>query len=384
MKRSTRGEGRIYERGGVWWIRYFDRGQERRESAQKVTGDGSQESAEKLLRRRLHERDEGRLPGRATATTVAELRRLLRDDYGARGLRSWATARGSLEHVVGYFGPASSAAAITYDALLGYVRHRRTKEGAAAATVRNELVYLRRGMRLARMTAAFALPEFPKIDVDNARMGFFEDDEAEGLLAKLREASVDVADAVEFLAWTGWRKSEALGLTWAECDVKAQTLLLPASRAKGKAARVLPYGGLPELVELLQRRRALVSGLELRTGERGIPWVFCWTKGRRPGRRIAGEGDFYRRWREALKAAELPAKRIPHDLRRSMARRGRRLGIPESVLMRIGGWKTRTIFARYSIVSDRDVEDALGQFSARETAQEPAQSARKAKPRKGA
>ena len=217
-------------------------------------------------------------------------------------------------------------------------------------------------------------PEFPRIEIDNARMGFFDDDEIDRLLDALRQTAPDLADVFEFLAWTGWRKREALGLTWREVDVKTKTLLLPARRAKGKAARPLPYGALPELVELLQRRRTSVSELELRTGRRGIPWVFCWTRGHRVGERIAGAGDLYRRWREALKAAGLPPDRVPHDLRRSMARRGRRLGIPEVVLMRIGGWKTRTIFERYSIIADKDVEAAMGQFSTREPAQKPAQS----------
>ena len=368
--------GRVFRRGEVWWIRYFVRGEERRESALQITGDGSEESAKKLLRKRLVERDEGQLPARSAGTTLSTWRALVKADYGARGLRSIATALDAFKHCVGYFGAEGSASAITYDVLLRYVQHRREVEGAAPATVRNELVYLRRGMVLARKANRFGeLPEFPHIEVDNARMGFFEDDELEPLLAALHEISPDIADVFKFLAWTGWRKREALGLTWGECDIKARTLLLPARRAKGKAPRPLPFGEHPELVELLQRRRKLVSELELRTGRRGIEWVFCWTRGRRVGERIAGAGDFYRRWREALRTAGLSEDRIPHDLRRSMARRGRQLGISEAVLMRIGGWKTRTIFDRYSIVADRDVETALGQFSAKaRTAQRTAQS----------
>jgi integrase len=143
------------------------------------------------------------------------------------------------------------------------------------------------------------------------------DDDLGRLLGTLREAVPDVADVAEFLAWTGWRREEALGLTWREVNVKAQTLLLPASRAKGKAPRSLRFAELPELVELLQRRRKLVSEVELKTGERGIAWVFCWTQGRRRGQRIAGQGDFYRRWREALATASLLEEHIPHDPHRN-------------------------------------------------------------------
>ena len=187
-KRGARGMGRVYRRGDVYWIRYFVRGEERRESALQVTGDGSEESAKRLLRKRLVERDEGQLPARSAGTTLSILRTLVKADYGARGLRSIATALDAFKHCVGYFGLEASASAITYDVLLRYVQHRREVEGAAPATVRNELVYLRRGMVLARKANRLSeLPEFPHIEVDNARMGFFEDDELDRLLAALRE-----------------------------------------------------------------------------------------------------------------------------------------------------------------------------------------------------
>lgn len=48
-----------------------------------------------------------------------------------------------------------------------------------------------------------------------------------------------------------------------------------------------------------------------------------------------------------------------HDLRRTAARNYRRLGVGETVIMRIGGWKTRSVFERYNIVTQTDVLDAV-------------------------
>ncbi len=65
----------------------------------------------------------------------------------------------------------------------------------------------------------------------------------------------------------------------------------------------------------------------------------------------------YKAWRSACKRAKIPGRR-PHDFRRTMARNYRRSGEAEDVIMKIGGWKTRSVFERYNIVSEDDLRRA--------------------------
>jgi integrase len=56
-----------------------------------------------------------------------------------------------------------------------------------------------------------------------------------------------------------------------------------------------------------------------------------------------------------------------HDLRRTAARNLRRAGIAEGVIMKIGGWRTRSVFERYAIVSQMDIQEAMQEWEAAET-----------------
>ena len=62
-------------------------------------------------------------------------------------------------------------------------------------------------------------------------------------------------------------------------------------------------------------------------------------------------------WMAACEAVGV-AGLLFHDLRRSGARNYRRAGVTDDVIMRIGGWKTASMFRRYNVVNERDLTEA--------------------------
>ena len=57
-----------------------------------------------------------------------------------------------------------------------------------------------------------------------------------------------------------------------------------------------------------------------------------------------------------------------HDLRRSAAKALRAAGVPESVVMATGGWKTAAMFRRYAIVSKADQQAVVAAIEAADAA----------------
>ena len=86
-------------------------------------------------------------------------------------------------------------------------------------------------------------------------------------------------------------------------------------------------------------------------GKSGEDHVFT----RPSGRRVC---DFRVTWKNACAHGGMPDL-LFHDLRRTGARNLRRAGVAEGIIMKIGGWRTRSVFERYAIVSRSDMNDAI-------------------------
>jgi integrase len=223
----------------------------------------------------------------------------------------------------------------------------RLDDGAARATVLKEVGTLSRMLKLSLASA----PRFTRLEIENTRTGSFTDDQLGALLGVLAkgaprtakdpevEAQPDLVAPILFAAWTGWRMvSDVFTLQWSQVDFKAGTVTR-WSRGTSKAGRhvVFPFAVVPALAALLDAQRERTSMLEKVTA-RIVPHVFH--RGGEPIR------DFYHAWRAACGRAGVPG-RIPHDLRRTAARRLRTLGLSDRDIAEICGWDTVVMVERY-------------------------------------
>jgi integrase len=345
---KARGLGRVYQRPGTqnWWVEFSFRGKKHRESSNSTR----HADAVKLLRRRQAEMGSGRLVGHdAERITFEDLAKLLTTDYEVNGRKSLERAKHSTARLREFF---SLRRALEIDAGLvnTYIKQRLTA-GAAPATVQREIAALKRMLTLALQAGMLAQrPYIPTIRADNVRQGFLEEPEFRAVQEELRP---DVADVVEFLFWSGWRKGEALPLTWSQVDFAAGVVRLEPGSTKSGDGRTLPFDALPQLAALLHRRRELTSALEEAQG-RIIPEVFH--RNGKPIHRLEGA------WRAACRRAGLEGRLI-HDMRRGAVRRLERAGVARSVAMAITGHRTESVYRRYAITCEADLREGLAKVA---------------------
>jgi integrase len=200
-------------------------------------------------------------------------------------------------------------------------------------------------------------PHVPMLQERNTRVGFFEPEQLDSVLAHLPE---EIQPVIEFAKTTGWRiASEVLPLEWRQVDMTAEEVRLDAHTTKNGEGRVFPFTA--DLRALLKARKAERD--RLKKAGHLCPYVFFrevadGRGGEKKPRRIRG---FTKAWQSACRSAGCPG-RIPHDLRRTAIRTLVRAGVPERVAMQLTGHKTRSVFERYNIVSDGDLRDAAARL----------------------
>lgn len=348
MIRRQRGTGRIFLPKGssVWWLQYYQNGVKRRESAET----SNRKDALEKLKLRIAELTTGSVIGLTPKKTrISELAEDFIRDYKINGRTSLSDAETRWRiHLEPFFG-RMKASQVTSVLLNKYVDMRQ-QVGAANGTINRELAALKRMFNLGHQATpprVFFIPHFPKLSENNVRQGFLEDVQYQRLLESCPEIWFQAL--VEAGCTYGWRIGELLKLKVNQIDLENRVIRLHPGTTKNKEGReVTMTQTIHDLFELC------VEGKE--------PKDFLFT--RPNGKNVR---DFRDAWDRARTAAGVPAL-LFHDLRRTAARNFRRAGIAEGVIMKIGGWKTRSVFERYAIVSHSDIEDALQKLELRKSA----------------
>lgn len=257
------------------------------------------------------------------------------------------------KHLRPFFG-GMKGADLTTEAIEKYIEARH-KEKASNGTINREFTILRRSLNLGRQAtpAKVVNPiKIPRLKEAKPRQGFFEHEQYQAMIRELPE---EIAPVLTFAYNTGCRKGEILALRWDQVDLGERTVRLNPGETKNEEGRIIPMTpDLHKTLAMLKRKRDEYYPES--------PWVFS-----RAGEPIK---DFYWVWRKACKAAGLwdettdRSARLLHDARRTGARNLVRAGVPESVAMAIGGWKTRSVFDRYNIVDERDIKAAAAKLGA--------------------
>jgi integrase len=344
---TQRGAGTIAKRGKIWWVQICVDGLVIRQSSKSEKYADAKRLRDKLL----GQRERGELGGHNARLSVDGLLnhfvkalavRVRPDTLKIQSLVIDANLRP-------FFGNMKGDK-ITTDILLKYRQHR-ADEGRSPSTANRELSLLRNCLRTAAhstppLLPLTAIPRFPITNEDGcARQGFLEDVAFDRLIAELPGYLVPLTTVAYN---TGIRKGELLKMGWDQVDLDGDVLLLYRGETKSGKPRTLPMLG--------DMRAVLLRARE----DRDANFPDCDRLFHRLGEPIK---DFRGAWESACERAGVADLNF-HDLRRSGARNLSRAGIPETVIMKITGHRTRSMFDTYNVTSEEDLAEAAVKLKA--------------------
>lgn len=334
-KAMPEGEKDKYLVSPKWYLQYYRNGKVFRE----CSGTDNERKAEKILQRRLAEISMGEFVSPSDRRiTVEDLYKSLLNEYEMNDRASLEGAKQRWEkRLKSVFGHLR-ACQLSTELLNTYILDRQ-KEKLSNGTINRDLAALKRAFNIAwRSTPRRVqqVPIFPHLKEGPPRKGFVEQTQYAELCKGASELWLRALLAVAYSF--GFRKGELLEMRVNQVDLLGKTIRLWRGTTKSGEPRLVSM--TPEVALLLK---------ECAHDKKPDDYVFT----RDNGKPIL---DFRERWDKLCSEAKVEL--LFHDLRRSAVRNMIRRGIPERVAMEISGHKTRSVFDRYNIVSQADLEDA--------------------------
>jgi integrase len=318
-----------------YWIRYTD---ERGTRHLENSGYATKEGARALLTERLGKIHKGEFAEyqQYKDITLKQVTDGLRNFYKQSGRRSIKKVERQLDRIDKFFGDTFRVDTLSADSISEYRAHR-LNEKTKQPTLDHEMRSLKTALRLALREGKIRRMPVIQVTSDPNRKneGEFSNEQLQVLVAELPHY---FRPFVRFLACTGMRVTEPMGLTWAEVNLKHGELRISGRRTKNGQQKVLYLSGEPLQILQGQERvndRVFVDGDGAPLRYDSIRVVF-----QRACKRAKIRDGF---------TGPSGAPRMPgfHDLRRTFARAANRAGVPHRTIMEIAGWKSETMLLRY-------------------------------------
>jgi integrase len=333
----AKGDGTVYLRGKVWYIKFYRDRQQIVMSCPRLT----EAQAREKLKAELRKSDDEFVGPKEKRVTIQELIDDLRGHYEMSDRPDVALQvdRAWTNHLKEFFGKMK-AVEITTELQRKY-RTQRSKEGAKVATVNREIQYMRRAYRVAYEQdppKVKRLPKFVMLKENNTRKGFVTVPQMAALKQAAARHSMEWRVFIELAHWLGWRRGELLNLRVKNFRMqdggRFGVIRLEEDETKNGKAREVP---------LTETLHAFVA-----------PFIH----GRSANERLFSFTSTDSAWKKITADAGLP-ELLFHDLRRSSARTKRAAGIDTSIIMEMMGWTSDSMFRRYGIVDNGDKATAL-------------------------
>ena len=326
---SYRGRDGKLRKSKTWFLKYYVNGKPERES----TGTEDRTEAISILRQKMAKfARSGEYAHQTERVLVNQLLDLVVEDYTFYKRSSAYDAELRIDkHLRPFFGQKRPSE-VTSPLIKRYTAARSNE--AEAATVNKELAYLRRSFRLGLQhepPLVEKVPHFRMLPVDNARTGMVDHEQYRAL----RDALPSYARIALIIAYyTGARKGEIAKIRLENIDLKAKRIKLPGKTTKNKSPRYLPiYGNMHAELDMA-----------ISTADESCPFLLQDKR-----HRVV---DFEKSWKRACSVGSLK-QTLFHDLRRTALTNMIEAGFSEKEAMEISGHKTRHVFDRYHIVSQR-------------------------------
>jgi integrase len=351
MRRNI-GSGRVFRqaywdrhdkrcRTHIWYLKYYIKGK----PVVVSSGTTDKDEAITLLKQRVADAArQSALSDLPERVRMGQLFDLLLDWYRMKQRRStYDVERKIQSHLRPWFGNMK-AQSVTSTELTRYVRSRQSsKQQPANATINRELAYVRRAMKLGanqEPPLVLRIPRFEMLPEADARDCTLTHEQYRAV----RDVLPSYARVALVIAYhTGARKGELCQVRRDRIDRKAKRIELAGRTTKNKRPRFLPIFGDME-AEL---------DMAISAGTEGCPFLI-----QRDGKRVK---DFEKAWATACRTAGVKGI-LFHDLRRTALTNMIEAGLSEKEAMEISGHRTRAVFDRYHIVSERRLREMAGKL----------------------